>query len=156
MELGRSCILPAYRSKRTMELLWAGTWAYAVKHGVDVMFGCVSLPTTDCQEIADVLAWLGENAQVDSDENCAGIGGNTVDLNRFRCSSDSRSSSARSIFAKMPPLLKGYLRLGAKVGTTAVIDHQFGTIDLLLVLKVASINPRYISHFKPDASRFAA
>ena len=53
-------------------------------------------------------------------------------------------------------LLKGYLRLGAKVASHAVIDRQFGTTDVLVVLKVADINPRYIAHYGVDATRFAA
>ncbi|MEL7430218.1 MAG: GNAT family N-acyltransferase, partial [Pseudomonadota bacterium] len=56
MELGRSCILPAYRGKRTMELLWHGTWDYARKRSVDVMFGCASFTTTDPETIVDELS----------------------------------------------------------------------------------------------------
>ena len=44
MELGRSCVLPEYRTRRTVELLWQGNWAYALKHGIDAMFGCGSFP----------------------------------------------------------------------------------------------------------------
>jgi L-ornithine Nalpha-acyltransferase len=47
----------------------------------------------------------------------------------------------------MPPLIKGYVRLGAYVGDGAVIDRQFGTTDVLIVMPVANINPRYFSHF---------
>jgi putative hemolysin len=56
----------------------------------------------------------------------------------------------------LPPLVKGYLRLGAYVGDGAVIDHQFGTTDVLIVLPVSAINPRYIDHFGPGADRYAA
>ncbi len=52
--------------------------------------------------------------------------------------------------------MKGYLRLGAKVASQAVIDRHFGTIDVLVVLKVSDINPRYLAHYGADASRFAA
>ena len=41
----------------------------------------------------------------------------------------------------MPPLIKGYLRLGAMVGDGAVIDRQFGTTDVLIVLPVEKIDP---------------
>ena len=47
----------------------------------------------------------------------------------------------------IPPLIKGYLRLGAFVGDGAVIDHQFGTTDVLIVLPVEKIDPRYFEHF---------
>jgi putative hemolysin len=51
-------------------------------------------------------------------------------------------------------LIKGYLRLGAYIGDGAVIDHEFGTTDVLIVLPVAAIKQRYFEHF--DLSRRAA
>ncbi|RAI24963.1 ornithine--acyl-ACP N-acyltransferase OlsB, partial [Rhodoplanes serenus] len=56
----------------------------------------------------------------------------------------------------LPPLIKGYLRLGAVVGEGAVIDRQFGTTDVLVTLPVSLINTRYIGHFGPGAERHAA
>jgi putative hemolysin len=56
----------------------------------------------------------------------------------------------------MPPLIKGYLRLGARFGDGAVIDKQFNTTDVLVVLPVSDIEPRYIAHFGADAERHAA
>ncbi len=47
----------------------------------------------------------------------------------------------------LPPLIKGYLRLGCYIGEGAVIDAQFNTIDVLIILPVSAINPRYFSHF---------
>jgi putative hemolysin len=56
----------------------------------------------------------------------------------------------------LPPLIKGYLRLGASIGDGAVVDAQFGTTDVLIVLPVSAINARYIDHFGVDATRHAA
>ena len=56
----------------------------------------------------------------------------------------------------LPPLIKGYLRLGAYVGEDAVIDYQFGTTDVFLVLPSERISTRYINFYGPDASRRAA
>jgi putative hemolysin len=56
----------------------------------------------------------------------------------------------------LPPLLKGYLRIGAYIGDGAVIDYQFGTTDVLVVMPVSAINRRYIQHFGADAERHAA
>ena len=47
----------------------------------------------------------------------------------------------------LPPLIKGYLRAGAYIGDGAVVDHEFGTTDVLIVLPVSAIKPRYIEHF---------
>ena len=54
----------------------------------------------------------------------------------------------------LPPLIKGYLRLGAYIGEGAVVDHEFGTTDVLIILPMSAIKKRYIEHF--DISRRAA
>ena len=56
----------------------------------------------------------------------------------------------------LPPLIKGYLRVGATIGEGAVVDRQFGTVDVLVILPVSDINPRYIGHFGAEATRHAA
>lgn len=57
----------------------------------------------------------------------------------------------RTALKALPPLIKGYLRMGAYVGDGAVIDHQFGTTDVLIVMPVEQINTRYFAHFgAPD------
>ena len=152
MELGRSCILREYRSRRTMELLWHGNWAYSLANGVDVMFGCASFEGTDPEQFASSFAWLANNVMLDKHESCPSTHKDSLPLDAF---ADQPFDNRRSL-AALPPLLKGYLRLGAKVGSHAVVDHQFGTTDVLVVLKVADINPRYLAHYGVDASRFAA
>lgn len=52
LELGRSCVMKAYRSKRTVELLWQGIWAYVLNNGVDAMIGCASFEGTDPDALA--------------------------------------------------------------------------------------------------------
>ena len=56
----------------------------------------------------------------------------------------------------MPPLIKGYLRVGAKIGDGCVIDHDFGTTDVFIVLPVAAIGARYVNYLTTEAERFAA
>ena len=59
--------------------------------------------------------------------------------------------NARAALKSLPPLIKGYLRLGAYIGDGAVIDHQFGTTDVLIILPVEAIKTRYFAHFgSPD------
>ena len=53
----------------------------------------------------------------------------------------------RAALKALPPLIKGYLRLGAFIGDGAVIDHQFGTTDVLIILPVEAIRTRYFGHF---------
>jgi putative hemolysin len=62
------------------------------------------------------------------------------------------SLDKRRALAALPPLIKAYLRCGAKVGDGAVIDHQFGTTDVFIVMPVAELDLRYIEHFGGPAA----
>lgn len=155
LELGRSCILPQYRNKRTMELLWHGTWAHAVANKIDIMFGCASFEGTEPTAFQQALGWLSANAVLDQAENCQPKTSDCINLKEMVVDG-AEPSDLRKAMAQMPPLIKGYLRLGAKIASHAVVDRQFGTTDVLVVLKVDQINPRYLAHYGVDASRFAA
>jgi putative hemolysin len=152
LELGRSCVLPPYRTKRTVELLWQGNWAYALKHNLDVMFGCGSFPGAFPEFHALALSFLHHNTMANGDWTVRAA------PNRYR-NMDLMPAEAvnpkRALMA-MPPLIKGYLRLGAMVGEGAVVDHAFGTTDVLIVLPVESISTRYLNYYGADAQRFAS
>jgi putative hemolysin len=55
--------------------------------------------------------------------------------------------SPRLALGRLPPLLKGYLRLGAQIGEGAVVDRRFGTTDVLVIMPVAELDTRYLAHF---------
>jgi putative hemolysin len=152
LELGRSCVLPAYRNKRTVELLWHGIWSYVLTHGIDVMFGCASLEGTDPRAVSRELSFLHHNARPPAEWAAAALPARRVEMGRL---SPDAIDMKKALHA-LPPLIKGYLRLGAYIGDGAVIDRQFNTIDVLIVLPVAAIHPRYIDHFGPGAERHAA
>ncbi|MGV0817427.1 GNAT family N-acetyltransferase [Martelella sp. AMO21009] len=152
MELGRSCVLPDYRSKRTVELLWQGNWAYALKHDIGVMFGCASFHGTDPADHAMALSFLHHNARATGDWAVAARPELAVDMNLL----PAEEASGRRALTGLPPLIKGYLRLGAMVGEGAVIDHAFNTTDVLIVLPISSISDRYLNYYGADAGRFAS
>lgn len=152
MELGRSCVLPDYRTKRTVELLWQGNWAYALKHGMDAMFGCASFPGIDPQEHALALSFLHHNSQVKEEWMVSA----QPDLYKNMNMIPAEEINPRQALSAMPPLVKGYLRLGAMIGDGAVVDQAFNTTDVLIVLPIAVISGRYINHFGADAGRFAS
>ena len=62
----------------------------------------------------------------------------------------------KAAIAGMPPLVKGYLRLGARIGDGCVIDRDFGTVDVFIVLPVREISSRYVNYYGAEAQRFAA
>lgn len=152
MELGRSCVLAPYRGKRTVELLWAGVWAYARHHGIDVMFGCASLEGVDPDALARPLAFLHHYAPTDAEWSAPALPGCATRMDRLA----KEAVDVKAALSELPPLIKGYLRLGAQIGEGAVIDHQFGTTDVFIVLPIERINPRYMDHFGVNAERHAA
>ncbi|MCS0495096.1 GNAT family N-acetyltransferase [Ancylobacter mangrovi] len=152
LELGRSCVLRPYRTKRTVELLWHGIWAYVRRHGIDVMFGCASLEGTDIAALARPLSFLHHFAPADAEWSAAALAHNMVAMDLVA----SEALDAKAALVELPPLIKGYLRLGAQIGRGAVVDRQFGTTDVLIVLPVERINPRYLDHFGVNAERHAA
>ena len=151
LELGRSCVLPAYRNKRTMELLWHGIWAYVRMHRFDAMFGCASFEGTDPETLALPLSFLHTHARASAEWDARAHDSLRVEMNRLPASAIDAKAALRSL----PPLVKGYLRLGGMVGDGAIIDRQFGTTDVLIVLPVASIASRYIAYYGADAGRYA-
>lgn len=152
LELGRSCVLPPYRTKRTVELLWHGVWTYVRRHRLDVMIGCASLNGTDPDRLALPLSFLHHFARAPEEWTACAHPARRIEMNRM----PKDAINAKAALRLLPPLIKGYLRLGAFVGDGAVIDHQFGTTDVLIVMPVSAISERYLDHFGADATRHAA
>ncbi|MCB1445312.1 MAG: GNAT family N-acetyltransferase [Rhizobiaceae bacterium] len=152
LELGRSCVLSPYRTKRTVELLWQGNWAYALKHNLDVMFGCGSFPGAFPEFHALALSFLHHTVLASGDWAVRAA------PNRYRNMDlmPTEAVNPKRALTAMPPLIKGYLRLGAMVGEGAVVDQAFGTTDVLIVLPVESISSRYLNYYGADAQRFAS
>jgi len=150
MELGRSCVLKPYRNKRSVELLWHGLWTYVRQHRIDVMIGCASFPGTDPREHEIALSFLHHHALAPPEWRCRAHEGLHVPMDLLA----KDDIDERRALKQLPPLIKGYLRLGAFVGVGAVIDHQFATTDVLIILPVEKIDPRYFEHFgAPDEKR---
>jgi len=147
MELGRSCVLAPYRTKRTVELLWHGLWTYVREHNVDVMMGCASFEGTDPDAHAAALSFLYHHRLAPPEWRVRAHDELYVPMDRL----PPENVSAKQALKTLPPLIKGYLRLGAFVGDGAYIDTQFGTTDVFIILPVALIDPRYFEHFgAPD------
>jgi putative hemolysin len=152
LELGRSCVLKPYRNKRTVELLWHGIWSYVLHHRIDVMIGCASLEGTDPHRLALPLSFLHHHAGAREGWRAKALPDRATSMNLLA----KEAIDSKAALHALPPLVKGYLRLGATFGEGAVIDRQFGTTDVLVILPVSAINPRYIGHFGSAADRHAA
>lgn len=147
LELGRSCVLPDYRGRRTMELLWHGVWAYVLAQGTDVLFGCASLGGVEPEECRAPLAILRAHALAPAQWQAEPTAPDHYELP----DAVGHGAGLRAV----PPLIRGYLRLGGQVSAHAVIDRDFGTTDVFLVLPRERISPRYVSHYGAAAERYA-
>ncbi len=151
LELGRSCVLPQYRTRRTVELLWQGIWACCRQWSIDIMCGCASFTGTNPAQHALALSYIHHHALAHDEWLVKGHAAKYVTMDLM----PREAIHERLAFNAMPPLIKGYLRVGATFGDGAVVDHDFGTTDVFVILPVEHITPRYIAHFGVDAARFA-
>jgi putative hemolysin len=152
LELGRSCVLPRYRSRRTIEALWQGIWSYLNHHSIDVMTGCASFPGTDPAAHAEALSYLEQHCRASFEWDVRAVLGRYRPMNLL----PAAAISPKAALAAMPPLIKGYLRVGARIGDGCVIDHQFATVDVFVVMPVKEIAARYVAYYGGDTQRFAA
>jgi putative hemolysin len=150
MELGRSCVLPEYRSKRSIGVLWQGIWAYVNHHGIDVMAGCASFPGTVPAAHAEALSFLAHHCRPTPDWDVRAVPGRHTAMDLM----PKEAVNARAALNALPPLIKGYLRLGAKIGDGCVVDHEFRTTDVFVILPVDTISQRYIDHYGPEGERY--
>jgi putative hemolysin len=144
LELGRSCVDADYRGRPSMQLLWAGIAAYIAKHNIEVMFGCASLPGIDPDALAVPLSYLHADHLAPPELRPRAIPERFVRMDRM----DPARIDRRAALADLPPLVKGYLRLGGFVGDGAVIDRQFNTTDVCVVVMTERVTDKYFRHFE--------
>lgn len=143
LELGRSCVLPQYRSRRTIEALWQGLWAYINYYGIGVMAGCASFRGTVPAAHAEALTYLAHHCRAGREWDVRALPKRyrTMDLMPIE------AVNAKAAVAAMPPLVKAYLRVGARIGDGCVVDEDFGTVDVFVVMPVEEIGPRYVAYY---------
>lgn len=143
LELGRSCVDAAYRSKAVMQLLWKGISDYVFHFNIEIMFGCASFPGTDPAEHATTLSYLHHRHMAPPQFRPRAVPSRYVSMNMKPIT----EIDERRALAALPPLIKGYLRLGGFVGDGAVIDHQFGTIDVSVIVVTDLVTDKYYKHY---------
>jgi putative hemolysin len=149
LELGRSCVDAGYRGRAAMQLLWRGIAAYVFHYRIDLMFGCASLPGTDPDALAPELTYLCTYHLAPPELCPRAVPRRYVDMRRM----PPEALDPPRVLAQLPPLIKGYLRLGGFVGDGAVIDRQFNTTDVAVVVKTDLVNAKYYRHYERETSR---
>ncbi|MEI7711071.1 MAG: GNAT family N-acyltransferase [Rhodospirillales bacterium] len=147
LELGRSCVAAEYRGRSTMQLLWSGIAAYVFHHKIALMFGCASLPGIDTEALGPELTYLYYNHLAPKEIRPRALPHRYIEMRRV----DRDEFDAKRLLAQLPPLIKGYLRLGGFVGDGAVVDPQFNTTDVAVVVKTDMITDRYYRHYERQA-----
>ena len=144
LELGRSCIERDARNTATMQMLWRGIALYAYHYNIQVMFGCASLPGTDPAQHAQALSYLHHHHLAPPEIRVRALPSRYVEMDML----EPGSYDPRKAMARVPPLIKGYLRLGGYVGDGAVIDHEFNSTDVFIIVKTELVTEKYIRHYE--------
>ena len=138
IEIGRTCIHRDYRRGGTISLLWSGIARVMEAYRADYLIGCASIP-------------MGENGEIPQ----AVLGG----LDRSHLASEMyrvypktpvpfrRDLGQTSTRVETPPLIKGYLRAGAKICGEPCWDPDFNVADVFICLDRERIDKRYEKHF---------
>src|SRR3546814_357380 len=138
LALGRSCVDAGYRNRPTMQLLWKGIAAFVFRYEITLMFGCASLPGTDVEAVAGQLSYLHHHHLAPERLRVRALPELYVGMDRL----PAGSVDAKAALAALPPLIKGYLRLGGFVGDGAVIDPQFNTVDVCVIVQTDAVTDK--------------
>ncbi|MBV7694512.1 GNAT family N-acetyltransferase [Streptomyces sp. TRM70350] len=137
VEVGRSCVHPDHRDGTVIGLIWAGIARYMVDRGHEWLAGCCSIPLADGGALA-AATWDRVQAK-----NLAPEEYRVRPLLAWSADGVARPAGR----TELPPLLRGYVRLGAWVCGEPAHDADFGVADLYVLLPMRRVNPRYLKHF---------
>ncbi|MCC6274864.1 MAG: GNAT family N-acetyltransferase [Leptospiraceae bacterium] len=144
-EVGRSCVHPDYRDGSVISLLWAGLGEYMTENRIRYFMGCGSVHSTDVKSAMEAYAFMKSKDGILTDDRIRIKPRDTHRIHGF--DPNYIISDMAAISKNIPPLLKGYLRLGAKVSGVPAIDLEFGTTDFFVFFDAKKINEKYASKF---------
>lgn len=153
VEMGRACVVPEHRNGSVLTLMWAGILHYIQLTGYDWVMGCASVP---------MRSTPGEPAGV----NVRGV--RDFLLGKHACAPERRVRPYRPVVVdgvalgdlpaptrpKLPPLLNGYLRLGAEICGEPAHDPDFAVADFVVLLGLDTVNTRYLERLRGAAANF--
>lgn len=148
VELGRSCVDTGYRSGAVMQMLWRGLAEYVRVHDIELMFGCASFPGTQPAQMGAQLSYLYHYHLAPPALRPRALAHHYVPMAILPQS----DFDAQAVLAELPPLIKGYLRVGGFVGDGAVVDHQFNTTDVCVIVKTDQLTDKYDKRYRRPAA----
>lgn len=147
LELGRTCLHPDYRGGAGMFHLWSALADYSEAHGSDLLFGTASFQGTNTELLAQPMSLLHHEFSAPQELSAHAHGSSAISMDILSPDKISR----RSAMLAMPALIKGYLRLGGRVGQGAWIDHDFNTTDICLIMDARNMTARQSLYRKRPA-----
>lgn len=136
LEFGRSCIHRDFRSGPVIMLLWTALARYMMAGGYEHVIGCASVGMRDGgHQAASLFHRLKDRHMADAEYHV--FPRHPLPLARL----------ASTLPVDAPPLIKGYLRIGAKICGDPAWDPDFNTADFFMLLSLSRMNPRYARHF---------
>ena len=145
VETGRSCVHPDHRTGAVINLMWAGIARYLHLHGHRWLGGCASVPLADGGAMADSVWEVVRERHISPPPM-------RVTPHHPYAFGPPPSTKRAELVAAVPPLLRGYLRLGAWVCGEPAIDEDFRVADFFILLCIDRMDPRYLKHFLGDQS----
>jgi putative hemolysin len=145
LELGRSCVHKDYRNSGVINLLWAGIARYVEMYNVRHLFGCGSLHTNDPVEVSMVYSYMNTFHRASAEFT-------VFPVRKLYGVCLSCIVEQKTAFDRLPPLIKGYLRLGAFICGEPAYDDVFGTTDLFLLLETGKLFSRYKRRFFQESN----
>jgi putative hemolysin len=145
LELGRSCVDPEFRQGVAVSLLWQGVAEVLMRSRLRYLLGCVSLDTVD-----PVVGWALSHYLEQKHSRSTLLTALPWPAFVLPCPAGAQIDAmvAKGGLQKhIPPLFKGYLRLGANLCGEPAIDREFGTIDFLILVDTSRVPERYQRHF---------
>jgi putative hemolysin len=138
LEVGRTCVDPAYRQGAAIAVLWSGLAEYVKSNRVDMLFGCASIEMHDGGVVAQaIMNRVRQVAMSDPDAR----------VTPHRPLPALPAGAADTLAAPLPPLLKAYFRLGARACGEPCYDPAFNCADILVLVNVREIDASYTRHF---------
>ena len=136
VEVGRACVHQDYRNGGTIAMLWAGLAKYMQTHHYEYMIGCASVPIHDGGHLAASLYHKLKEDYL-----------SPAEYRVFPHNPLPIEALNKELPVVCPPLIKGYLRLGAYICGEPAWDASFNSADMLIMLPLLKINSRYAAHF---------
>ena len=142
LEVSRSCIHKDHRNKNVLQSMWKEIHRYVISNKIQGLFGTASFLHTDYKKIEDELIYLQQNFIMNKEVEVTANPKMSINIDY-----NKKVKPSLKLIKNLPTLIKGYLKLNAKIGNGAIIDPKFKTIDIFVFVEFNKIDTKYLEKF---------